>query len=47
MSYNFVIYIRESIVKFDLNRYTNNQEIDELVSYCMHDVKITFKVFEL
>lgn len=38
--------IRESTVDFDLNRYPNNQEIDELVSYCMHDVKMTFKVFE-
>ena len=38
--------IRESTVDFNLNRYPNNKEIDELVSYCMHDVKMTFKVFE-
>lgn len=38
--------IRESTVDFNLNRYPNNKEIYELVSYCMHDVKMTFKVFE-
>ena len=38
--------IRESSVPFDLDRYPNEKEITELISYCMHDVRMTFKVFE-
>lgn len=38
--------IRESSVSFDLDRYPNEEEIKELVSYCLHDVRMTYKVFE-
>lgn len=38
--------IRESSVPFDLDRYPNEKEISELASYCLHDVRMTFKVFE-
>ena len=38
--------IKESSVPFDLNRYPTKTEIDELITYCLHDVKMTFKVFE-
>ena len=38
--------IRESSVDFNLMRYPNEQEIEELTTYCMHDVRMTFKVFE-
>lgn len=38
--------IRESTVPFDLNRYPNKEEIEELTTYCLHDVRMTFKVFE-
>ena len=38
--------IRESSVPFDLDRYPTKEEIDELESYCKHDVNMTFKVFE-
>lgn len=38
--------IRESSVSFDLDRYPNDEEIKELTSYCLHDVRMTYKVFE-
>lgn len=38
--------IRESSIPFNLNRYPDNSEIEELTKYCLHDVRITFKVFE-
>lgn len=38
--------IKESSVPFDLNRYPTKTEIDELITYCLHDVKMAFKVFE-
>lgn len=38
--------IRESTVPFDLNRYPNEEEIKELTAYCLHDVRMTTKVFE-
>ncbi|MGL5694927.1 MAG: hypothetical protein ACRCXA_12670 [Peptostreptococcaceae bacterium] len=38
--------IRESNVSFDLDRYPTNEEIKELTSYCLHDVRMTYKVFE-
>ena len=38
--------IRESSVPFDLDRYPTNKEIEELTTYCLHDVRMTFKVFE-
>lgn len=38
--------IRESSVPFDLNRYPTEEEIKELTSYCMHDVRMTFRVFK-
>jgi len=37
--------IRESTVSFDLNRYPTKEEIEELTTYCLHDVRMTFKVF--
>ena len=38
--------IRESTVPFDLNRYPTKEEIEELTTYCLHDVRMTFKVFK-
>lgn len=38
--------IRESSVSFELDRYPTNEEIKELSSYCIHDVRMTYKVFE-
>lgn len=38
--------IRESNVSFDLMRYPTQEEIDELTTYCMHDVRMTYKVFQ-
>lgn len=38
--------IRESTVPFDLNRYPTKEEIEELATYCLHDVRMTFKVFK-
>ena len=38
--------IRESSVPFDLNRYPLEEEIKELTTYCLHDVRMTYKVFE-
>lgn len=38
--------IRESTVPFDLNRYPTKEEIEELTTYCLHDVRMTFKVFQ-
>ena len=38
--------IRESSISFDLDHYPSKEEIEELTSYCMHDVGMTFKVFE-
>ncbi|SFJ32445.1 hypothetical protein SAMN02910355_2201 [Terrisporobacter glycolicus] len=38
--------IRESTVSFDLNRYPTKEEIEELTTYCIHDVRMTFKVFQ-
>ena len=38
--------IRESTVSFELDRYPNQKEIDELTTYCIHDVRMTYKVFE-
>ncbi|MGL6108428.1 hypothetical protein [Romboutsia sp.] len=38
--------IRESSVSFDLDRYPTEEEIKELTTYCLHDVRMTFKVFE-
>lgn len=38
--------IRESNVPFDLDRYPTEEEIEELTSYCIHDVRMTYKVFE-
>lgn len=36
--------IRESSVPFDLDRYPNYEEVKELTSYCLHDVRMTYKV---
>ncbi len=38
--------IRETTVPFDLDRYPTNEEIEELKTYCLHDVRMTTKVFE-
>lgn len=38
--------IRESKVSFDLEHFPTKDEIQELSSYCMHDVRMTFKVLE-
>lgn len=38
--------IKESTVPFDLDRYPNKEEIEELTTYCLHDVRMTYKVFE-
>ena len=38
--------IRESSVSFNLDRYPTKEEIEELITYCLHDVRMTFKVFE-
>ena len=38
--------IRESTVDFELDRYPTDEEIKELTSYCLHDVRMTYKVFE-
>ena len=38
--------IRESTVPFDLNRYPTEEEINELTSYCLHDVRMTYKIFK-
>lgn len=38
--------IRERTVPFDLNRYPTKVEIEELTTYCLHDVRMTFKVFQ-
>lgn len=38
--------IRESSVPFEIDRYPTEEEIEELASYCMHDVRMTYKVFE-
>jgi len=37
--------IRETEVPFDLNRKLNQQELDQTVFYCRHDVEETIKVF--
>ena len=38
--------IQESSVSFDLETYPTKEEIEELTSYCLHDVRMTTKVFE-
>lgn len=38
--------IRESTIPFDLDRYPTKEEIEELTTYCLHDVRMTFKVFK-
>lgn len=38
--------IRESSISFDLDRYPTKEEIEELTSYCLHDVRMTYKVFD-
>ncbi|MEW5569730.1 hypothetical protein [Rossellomorea marisflavi] len=38
--------IKESSVPFDLDRELTESEIKETVSYCLHDVKETIKVFD-
>ena len=38
--------IKESSVPFNLNRYPNAEEIEELTKYCLHDVRMTYKVFQ-
>ncbi len=38
--------IRESTIPFDLDRYPTKEEIEELTIYCLHDVRMTFKVFK-
>lgn len=38
--------IRETTVPFNLNRYPTKEEIHELTIYCLHDVRMTFKVFK-
>lgn len=37
--------IEESSVPFDLKTYPTKQQIEELVSYCKHDVNMTYNVF--
>ena len=37
--------IQESSVSFDLDRKPTPAEIEELSKYCMHDVRMTYKVF--
>ncbi len=37
--------IVESSVSFNLETYPNKEEIEELISYCLHDVRMTLKVF--
>ena len=38
--------IRESTVSFNLMNYPTESEIEELVTYCMHDVRMTYKVYQ-
>lgn len=38
--------IQESSVSFKLETYPTNDEIEELSKYCLHDVRMTLKVFE-
>lgn len=38
--------IKESSVPFDLNRPLTEEEIQETIKYCIHDVEETIKVFE-
>lgn len=38
--------IKESSVPFDLKRYPTDSEIEELTKYCLHDVRMTYKVFQ-
>lgn len=38
--------IRESSVSFDLSHYPTKDEIEELTKYCLHDVRMTYKVFK-
>lgn len=38
--------IKESSVPFDLDRQLTQDEIDETIKYCTHDVEETIKVFE-
>lgn len=38
--------IQESSVSFDLTHYPTDSEIEELTKYCLHDVRMTHKVFE-
>lgn len=37
--------IRETSVPFDIDRKLTQNEIEETIKYCMHDVKETFEVF--
>lgn len=37
--------IIESSVSFELKTYPTKEEIEELTSYCLHDVRMTLKVF--
>ena len=37
--------IRESSVSFDLRTYPTDSQIEELTKYCLHDVRMTYKVF--
>jgi hypothetical protein len=38
--------IKETSVSFDLDRPLTQDEIQEVINYCLHDVKETIKVFE-
>ena len=38
--------IQESSVSFDLETYPTKEEIEELTKYCLHDVRMTTKVFD-
>ncbi len=37
--------IVESSVSFELNTYPTKEQIEELTNYCLHDVRMTLKVF--
>lgn len=38
--------IKETSVSFDLDRPLTKEEIDEVISYCIHDVKESIRVYE-
>ena len=39
--------IEESSIPFDLPRFPKKEEVEELARYCKHDVRMTYKVFQV